>query len=533
MNNNSYDRQKKIIEILSMLHEDGDFEKAKKIFDETFSDVDVSEITSAERALISNGLDPMAIQRLCNVHASVFKGAIKQGEKVHAEDHPGHPVYVMKLENTVIHSLLANDLMPNLKRWQQSSNEDDNNNPKLRQKAQKYLNKIKQSLNDLKKIDLHYQRKENLFFPLMDKYGVTAPTKVMWGVDDEIRDLINKSIKMINTNPLPNKYDIEKIIEKTNQETDEMIFKEDNILFPMVEEIFTVQDWQTIANESDDIGYTLITQPIPWKPSKEDIEEINNKRNSQIAEELNDAAKKMADNQNIDQDQINAGLIHPQDINDLHEQMRKEEQSKHNINKNTVKNIDENINAKQEIPDYLKLKNNSANENINDNLDDSEMMNRIDFNIDLNMNKSTKSDNDDSDENRIINTKTGSFSEYQLRAILNTIPEDMTFVDKNGVVKWFSDSGKRIFARTTAVLGRKVINCHPPKSIHKVEKILSDFESGKSNKAQFWINHHGRKILICYYAVRDENDNYLGCLEASKDITEIQKLTGEHRLKDE
>ena len=80
MNNNSYDRQKKIIEILSMLHEDGDFEKAKKIFDETFSDVDVSEITSAERALISNGLDPMAIQRLCNVHASVFKGAIKQGE---------------------------------------------------------------------------------------------------------------------------------------------------------------------------------------------------------------------------------------------------------------------------------------------------------------------------------------------------------------------------------------------------------------------------------------------------------------------
>lgn len=125
---------------------------------------------------------------------------------------------------------------------------------------------------------------------------------------------------------------------------------------------------------------------------------------------------------------------------------------------------------------------------------------------------------------------TGSFSLEELQTLLNTLPVDITFVDKDDAVRYFSDSPERIFPRTKAVIGRKVQQCHPQKSFHVVNQILEDFRHGRRDAAEFWINLHGCVIYIRYFAVRNKKGEYLGCLEVSQDITNIQKLQGEKRL---
>ncbi len=132
-------------------------------------------------------------------------------------------------------------------------------------------------------------------------------------------------------------------------------------------------------------------------------------------------------------------------------------------------------------------------------------------------------------ENR-INLETGTLTIEELENILNTLPVDITFVDKDDTVVYFSQTKERIFTRTKAVIGRKVQQCHPQKSLHVVNQILDDFRNKKRDFAEFWINMGGRVIYIRYFAVRNKSGEYLGCLEVTQDITEIQKITGEKRL---
>ncbi|MFQ5835632.1 MAG: DUF438 domain-containing protein, partial [bacterium] len=111
--------------------------------------------------------------------------------------------------------------------------------------------------------------------------------------------------------------------------------------------------------------------------------------------------------------------------------------------------------------------------------------------------------------------ETGELSTEELEAVLNTLPVDITFVDKEDRVRYFSQSEERIFPRTKAVIGRKVQQCHPQKSLHVVEQILNDFKKNKRDVAEFWINLKGRLIYIRYFAVHDENEEYIGCLEVT------------------
>jgi len=119
-----------------------------------------------------------------------------------------------------------------------------------------------------------------------------------------------------------------------------------------------------------------------------------------------------------------------------------------------------------------------------------------------------------------------------IETILNHLPVEISFVDADDTVRYYSHGDNRIFKRTPAVIGRKVQNCHPQKSVHKVQQILDDFKSGKRDVAQFWINLNGRLIFIRYFAIRDRSHNYLGTLEATQDITDIKKIEGEKRLLD-
>ena len=133
-------------------------------------------------------------------------------------------------------------------------------------------------------------------------------------------------------------------------------------------------------------------------------------------------------------------------------------------------------------------------------------------------------------ESGTIQLPSGSFNAKEIMAILNTVPVDMTFVDKDDKVKYFTQGSERIFARSRSIINRDVRLCHPPGSVHIIEKILDDFKSGKASHAPFWIQMQGKFIYIQYFALRDLNGEYLGTLEVSQDLTGARKLEGEKRI---
>ena len=247
------ERQKAILKILNFIQDGGELEEAKKMFQTAFDQVDVAEITAAERELIAQGLDPRKIQYLCNVHADVFKGNIKENKKNSEFEKPGHPVHTFKLENIVLKSLVNDALLPDLAKWEKGD--------------KGVLSKLRQELKDLAKIHYHYARKETSMFPIMTKYGITAPPKVMWGVDDKIRKLIGQANLLINQKDI-DQVEVSKAIKETAHEVLEMIFKEEEIMLPMIDEVASEEDWGNVKNEEEQIGYTLIQKPMNWKPKE-------------------------------------------------------------------------------------------------------------------------------------------------------------------------------------------------------------------------------------------------------------------------
>ena len=247
------ERQKAILKILNFIQDGGELEEAKKMFQAAFDQVDVAEITAAERELIAQGLDPRKIQYLCNVHADVFKGNIKENKENSEFEKPGHPVHTVKLENIVLKSLVNDALLPDLAKWEKGD--------------KGALSKLRQELKDLTKIHYHYARKETSMFPIMTKYGITAPPKVMWGVDDKIRKLIGQANLLISQKDI-NKAEVSKAIKETAHEVLEMIFKEEEIMLPMIDEVASEEDWGNVKNEEEQIGYTLIQKPMNWKPKE-------------------------------------------------------------------------------------------------------------------------------------------------------------------------------------------------------------------------------------------------------------------------
>ena len=126
----------------------------------------------------------------------------------------------------------------------------------------------------------------------------------------------------------------------------------------------------------------------------------------------------------------------------------------------------------------------------------------------------------------------GKLPENVLASLLETVPVEFSVLDANDKVLAWNKHDTRIFKRPEGVVGRDVRQCHPPKSLDKVLRIIDEMRANKRNKARFWIELHGKKVMIEYYALRDASGKYIGCLETGQDITEIQKLTGEKRLVD-
>lgn len=398
--NNREHRQQILKEVIKELHEGKTVDEVKAKFAEVIEGVSAKEISDMEVQLVKEGLPIEEIQNLCDVHAEVFKGSIQ--EIHHPDEVPGHPIHTMRLENKAIEEHIDSMININLEEFRKDDSEKN-----------KFA--LLGDINLLWDIDKHYSRKENLIFPYLEKYGVTAPPKVMWGVDDEIRAKI-KDIKISLISYKGNKGEIAGRIENTSNQIKDMIFKEESILFPMSLDTLTEDEWIKIYDESDEIGFAIIAPESKWNRANVNVEE-----------------------------------------------KEREEQGS---------GVD---------GGYVKF-------------------------------------------------ETGILSTKELNHILNTIPGDMTFVDKDNIVKYFSQGKERLFARTKAIIGRSVENCHPPASVHVVDQIVKDLQSGKKDSESFWIKMGDKFVLIQYFAVRDEKREFLGTLEFSQDIAPIQALTGEKRL---
>lgn len=397
----SKERQAAIVKILQYIQAGGDFDTAKKMFQDEFDQVDVAEITAAERQLIAGGLDPRKIQALCDIHADVFKGSIKQPEQNPDFAKPGHPVKTFKLENVVIKSLVNDYLLPNLKKWEQTGDKD-------------HLGKIRQALADLATIDKHYARKETSMFPLMNKYGITAPPEVMWGVDDEIRSEI-KTARKLAAEKQPDADKLSAAVQQASQAVIGMIFKEEEIMIPMIDEVANQTDWYNVKQEEKQIGYTLINPPMNWRP------------------------------------QLPPRAAGPVGIDDL--------------------------------------------------------------------------------AALFINFTEGKLNLRQLQAILDKLPFALTFVDAADKVAYFG-GGAEIFPHSKNALGNLVFYCHPAEVRPKIKQMFKQLHAGEKDEFDFFINQHkkNRQLYLRYYAVHDQQGEYLGCLEVAQDVTEICKWASEQKL---
>jgi DUF438 domain-containing protein len=257
MSDSNKDKRQELLKgMILKLHNGVSPDEVKKEFREHFTGVSSYEITQMEQKLIDEGMAVEEVQKLCDVHADIFKGSINE---VHTrskeEESIGHPVRVLREENYALRNLLDEDILVKLDTFI--------NHPEAPIK-----NMLIQDLNMLWDIDKHYSRKENIIFPYMEKYGITAPPKVMWGVDDEIR----ASIKEMKQHVLEdNREELQKMAYPLIERIKEMIFKEEEILIPMILEQFTEDEWLEIADDSEEVGYCLVSPEGKWTPDRVDF----------------------------------------------------------------------------------------------------------------------------------------------------------------------------------------------------------------------------------------------------------------------
>ena len=402
--NNARKRKDLLKHMILQLHEGEAPDAVRKQLVRLMGQVPYNDIVEVEQELISEGLPQEEVLKLCDIHTAALEGAIDHtGAKI---ADVGHPVHTMQEENIALRKEVnaLEKLYDDVKKLANKDNPAD------------LILKIQEHFNALMDVDKHYLRKENLLFSFLEKHEITGPPTVMWGKHDEARELLKGAIQALgaakNITADEANTVIDMVVKPASKAVDDMIDKEEEILFPMTLDTLSNEEWYEIYKQSPELGFCLYDPTEEWQPDGVDLTK---------------------------EDDVDTGKI--------------------------------------KLP-------------------------------------------------------SGSFTIDELTAVLNTIPFDMTFVDKDDRVGFFTQGKERIFARNRAILGRKVQRCHPPSSVHTVEKILDDFKSGEQDSAAFWLNMAGKFIHIEYFALRDKNNNYLGSLEVSQDLTEKRKLDGEQRLLD-
>jgi uncharacterized protein len=389
------ERQAILKDIIRDLHAGTPMEELKERFRALIQDVSASEIAAMEQRLIEEGMPQAEVQRLCDVHTEVFKSALDTQPAPQAA--AGHPVDTFMRENRAAEKILR-EIDGVLKQLGEAPAKSDFN-------AQR--EPLTGLLKELRPLDIHFQRKENQLFPLLEEHDVSGPSQVMWGLHDEIRQRL-KSALTFEGEAAQSVKQIGELVTMTR----DMIYKEDHILYPMALETLGDSEWGRVKHGEEEIGYAWVQPETDWQPPAAAV------------------TSDFADHVNTGKLQLDTGVLTPDQVN----------------------------------------------------------------------------------------------------LILSHLPVDITFVDEFDRVAYYSKGEERIFPRSPAVIGREVSKCHPPASLHKVNKIVESFRDGRRDRAEFWLHVRGMYAYIRYFAVRDAAGKYRGCLEVSQNIEPIQQISGERRI---
>ena len=539
------DRAEALRSLLDRLSEGEDLESVRADFVRDFKDVDPAEIMRAEQGLMESGMPLSKVQKLCDVHSALFHGDTREEKIANAEravqaslkNHagkeeknyinksveadaliqiPGHPLSTFTKENEALGQYLENTKA----RWESlvenlSGKADGKNKAEKAEKVEgaeraegadgvqgaqgapdweALLAVFSEELAKLRSFIVHYAKKGDLLYPLLKvKYDISGPSQVMWTVDDEIRDTLgelnrelsekSKGVRVLK-NTGEDLDDEEEEYSRSNAEIaesilnsfflknylavrnrmEEMIYKEENILFPMCALQFQKEEWIQIYFDSKDYDACFSVENASWK----EAEETGNTPEKWRAVEGAGEAER--------------------------EKGRKEASEEHS---GDVHNAELPQGAGKMLEDLLRrvesLEGKSGNRGESPSANDGEII-----------------------------MPGGHLKKNELIAMLNTLPVEITFVDKDNINRFFNE-GPKVFKRPQMAIDREVFSCHPPKVEPMVRMIIGNFRDGKEDEVPIWMEKGGKPFLVRYMAVRDKEQNYVGTLEAVTDMTEVKE----------
>ncbi|SJZ89962.1 DUF438 domain-containing protein [Selenihalanaerobacter shriftii] len=378
---------------------------AKKKMQESFDKVTAQEFALFEQYLEKYGISDDEIEESLDEILEIFDGILLSNKL----DLPlGHPMRTYLEEIKAIRKVL--------------------NQMRTMLKKNFIKNKWIKLYDKLAEINIHFARKQNQLFPALEKKGFDKPSKVMWTLDNNIKEIIKNAQEYLEADQ-DNKF--LELQEEVIEMVEDMMVKEEEILLPTSMDLLTDKDFIEMRKGDDEIGYCLISSP----PSYE----------------------------NKDKDNIKASP------------------------------------------------NNEFLEDLTNLLQKHDMLNPF-------------------SNNEVLDVSQGNLTLEQINLIFKHLQVDLSFIDENEIVKFYSDTKHRVFPRSPGVIGRQVQNCHPKESVDMVEEIIKAFRTGEQDEAEFWLEMDGKFIYIIYTVVRDEAGNFRGVLEMMQDVTHIRSLEGNQRL---
>jgi len=396
---------RKILDIkLDYLSGKTTLEEARELANSSFDKITGQEFVLSEQLLTSFGITDEEITDKLDEMLEIFAD-IRTFDRLDPPE--GHPINTYIREVRAIRSLLS-EMKEML--------------------TKKFIrNPWEEIYEKLEEIKVHFARKQNQLYPVLEKKDFDKPTKVMWTLEDNIEAMINKGKASLKDGEEVEFLEIQK---KLIDMIEEMMVKEEEILYPTSMNLITDQEFIIMRSGDDEIGYCLIDTPPTYK----------------------DALVK---------------------------------------NENKLKD------------DFIK--------------DLSQLLDRHGIIQDL----SSES---------VLEVSRGQLTLEQINLIFKHLKIDLSYIDENEIVRFYTDTKHRIFPRSPGVIGREVQNCHPKESLDKVMEVIGEFREGRQDEAEFWIDTGEKFIYISFTAVRDEEGNFKGVLEMMQDVTRIRGLEGSQML---
>ena len=538
------DRAEALRSLLDRLSEGEDLESVRADFVRDFKDVDPAEIMRAEQGLMESGMPLSKVQKLCDVHSALFHGDTREEKIANAEravqaslknqagkeeknyinkseeadaliQIPGHPLSTFTKENEALGKYLEStkarweSLVESLSGRINGKNKVDKAEITEKSKGaqgaegledaqgapdwEALLVAFSEELAKLRSFTVHYAKKGDLLYPLLKvKYDISGPSQVMWTVDDEIRDTLGelkreltekskgvRALKNIGEDldneeeeyirskaeiaeSILNSFFLKNYLAVRNR-MEEMIYKEENILFPMCALQFQKEEWIQIYFDSKDYEACFSVENETWK----EAEECGNTPEKWRAVEA--AGESEREKSGKEASEEHSGDFHaelPQGAGKMLEDLLRRVES---------------------------LEGKSGNRGESPSASDGEII-----------------------------MPGGHLKKNELIAMLNTLPVEITFVDKDNINRFFNE-GPKVFKRPQMAIDREVFSCHPPKVEPMVRMIIGNFREGKEDEVPIWMEKGGKPFLVRYMAVRDKKQNYVGTLEAVTDMTEVKE----------